>query len=44
MPRLKDFEGQTVTLIMLSPHDPTGLQQHNVKLVAVEDVGIWIED
>jgi hypothetical protein len=44
MPKLKDFEGQPVTLIFLNPSHPGGLQQEKVTLLNVEDAGIWIEN
>jgi hypothetical protein len=44
MPSLKDFEGQTVTLIFLNPSHPGGLQREKVTLLTVEDAGIWIEN
>jgi hypothetical protein len=44
MPRLKEFEGQSVTLIFLNPTHPGGLQREKVTLLSVEDAGIWIEN
>jgi hypothetical protein len=43
MPRLKDFEGQVVTLVFIRPN-AGGLLRERVTLVNVEDAGIWIEN
>ena len=44
MPSLKDFEGQPITLIIPNPNRPGGLQRDRVKLLNVDDAGIWIEN
>jgi len=40
VPKLKEFEGQPITLIFLNPSHPGGLQREKVKLLTVEDGGI----
>ena len=44
MPALKDFEGQIITLILPNPNRQGGLQREAVKLLTVEDSGIWVEN
>jgi hypothetical protein len=44
MPQLKDFENQTVILLLLDPTQPGGLEKRIVKLLTVDNAGIWIED
>src|SRR6266567_3044195 len=44
MPKLKDFEGEVITLILPNPNHPNGLHREKVKLLTVEDAGLWIEN
>jgi hypothetical protein len=44
MPKLSDFEGQTVILLLLDPTLPGHLEQITAKLLTVDDGGIWIEN
>jgi hypothetical protein len=41
MTKLKELEGQIVTLIFVTKD---GLRRENVKLVTVDDAGIWVEN
>jgi hypothetical protein len=43
MPKLRDFESQMIVLIVLDPV-VGGLVKRTVKLVTVDDAGIWFED
>jgi hypothetical protein len=44
MHKLKDFEGQTIILVIPNPNRSGGLQRESVKLLNVDDAGIWIEN
>jgi hypothetical protein len=44
MSKLKEIEGQIVTVIFLNPAYRGGLQREKVKLLHVDDAGIWIEN
>ncbi len=44
MPKLKDFENHPVVLLLFDPAQPGGLEKRTVKLLTVDDGGIWVED
>ena len=44
MPSLKDFENQMIVLLLFDPNRAGGMEKRTVKLVSVENFGIWIED
>jgi hypothetical protein len=44
MPKLKDFEGQSISIVLFDAKNPKGLQQIIAPLISVDDAGIWIEN
>ena len=44
MPKLKDFESHPIVLLLFDPNQSGGLQKISVKLLTVDDGGIWVED
>jgi hypothetical protein len=44
MPKLKDFEGQSISILILDPKQSSGLRQIIAPLISVDDGGIWIEN
>jgi hypothetical protein len=44
MPKLKELENQTVMLLLHEPNVRSGIDNVLVKLLNVDDGGIWIED
>lgn len=44
MPRLSEFEGQEINLVITDAKSVRGLRALTVKLLNVDDGGIWVED
>jgi hypothetical protein len=44
MPKLKDFEGTTIVILLPDPTNPRALMKVSAPLVSVDDGGIWIEN